>query len=158
MRMSHSRRQAVMRPLTCSLGNERDVSTAAGAQRPGQSPSGPRIRMCRGCCCGTTRKHPDVDHDGIAAVLEGATGPGAELVRVDCLWACDLSNVVVVNPTAQARQQGARPAWVAQVNTLERAQAIARWVRQGGPGVADPPDELEVHTAAGLRRLSSSGW
>jgi (2Fe-2S) ferredoxin len=115
--------------------------------------------MCRGCCCGTTRKHPDVDHDGIAAVIEGAIGSDAELVRVDCLWACDLSNVVVVNPTAEARRQGARPAWVAQVNTLERARAVAQWVRQGGPGVADPPDELgAVLTAAGLRRVSSAGW
>jgi hypothetical protein len=114
--------------------------------------------MCRGCCCGTTRKHPGVDHEGIAEVLERSTGPGAELVRVDCLWACDLSNVVVVNPTAQARRQGARPVWVAHVNTLELARAVAAWVRQGGPGVADPPDELEVHTAAGLRRLSSSAW
>jgi hypothetical protein len=115
--------------------------------------------MCRGCCCGTTRKHPDVDHDGIAEVLEGAIGPEAELVRVDCLWACDLSNVVVVNPTAEARRLGARPAWIAQVNTLECARAIAQWVRQGGPGVADPPDELgAVQTAAGLRRVSSAGW
>ncbi|PVG80693.1 hypothetical protein DDE18_21725 [Nocardioides gansuensis] len=115
--------------------------------------------MCRGCCCGTSRKHPEVDHDGIAEVLERAIGPDAELVRVDCLWACDLSNVVVVNPTAQARRQGARPAWVTQVNTLERARAVAQWVRQGGPGVADPPGDLgEVHTAAGLRRLSSGGW
>ena len=114
--------------------------------------------MCRGCCCGTTRKHPDVDHDGIAAILEEATGVDAELVRVDCLWACDLSNVVVVNPTAQARREGARPAWVAHVNTLEQARAVADWVRQGGPGVADPPHELAVQTAAGLRRVGSSGW
>ena len=114
--------------------------------------------MCRGCCCGTTRKHPGVDHEGIAEVLERSTGPGAERVRVDCLWACDLSNVVVVNPTAQARRQGARPVWVAHVNTLELARAVAGWVRQGGPGVADPPDELEVHTAAGLRRACSPGW
>ena len=114
--------------------------------------------MCRGCCCGTTRKHPDVDHDGIAEILERASGPEAELVRVDCLWACDLSNVVVVNPTAQARRQGARPVWVTHVNTLELARAVAGWVRLGGPGFADPPPELEVQTAAGLRRVSSSGW
>lgn len=114
--------------------------------------------MCRGCCCGTTRKHPEVDHDGIAEILQRATHPEAELVRVDCLWACDLSNVVVVNPTAEARRQGARPAWVAHVNTLERARAVADWVRQGGPGVADPPHELTVQTAAGLRRVCSPGW
>jgi hypothetical protein len=113
--------------------------------------------MCRGCCCGTTRKHPGVDHDAIAEVLEGATGPEAELVRVDCLWACDLSNVVVVNPSSEARRQGARPVWLAHVNTIESAMAVAQWVRLGGPGVADAPDDLQVHTAAGLRRVSSSG-
>lgn len=92
-------------------------------------------------------------------MLEHTIGTDAEVVRVDCLWACDLSNVVVVNPSAQARRQGARPAWVAHVNTLERARALATWVRHGGPGVADPPADLgDVHTAAGLRRVSSSGW
>ena len=115
--------------------------------------------MCRGCCCGTTRKHPDVDHEGIAAVLETAIGPDAHLVRVGCLWACDLSNVVVVNPAADARRQGARPAWVTRVNTVERAHALADWVRRGGPGTIDPPAELgEVMTAAGFRRVSSTTW
>jgi (2Fe-2S) ferredoxin len=115
--------------------------------------------MCRGCCCGTTRKHPDVDHDGIAEILENTIGPHAELRRVECLWACELSNVVVVNPAAQARRQGARPAWFTRVNTLERARDIALWVRQGGPGIADPSEELGVVlTAAELRRVSPPGW
>lgn len=107
-----------------------------------------RVRLCRGCCCGTARKHPDVDHDAIAAVLESATGPDAEVLRVDCLWACELSNVVVVNPAAQARQHGARPVWVEKVNTVERARAVAEWVRRGGPGVAEPPAELGVARTA----------
>ncbi|MFG2030067.1 (2Fe-2S) ferredoxin domain-containing protein [Streptomyces sp. NPDC048825] len=64
-----------------------------------------------------------------------------------------------MNPSAQVRRQGARPAWITEVNTLERARAIAAWVRRGGPGVADPSEELgQVHTAAGLRRVSSAGW
>jgi hypothetical protein len=103
---------------------------------------GPRVRMCRGCCCGTTSKHPNVDHDRIADILENELGPASELVRVDCLWACEHSNVVVVNPTANARQAGARPAWITQVNTPERAHALAAWVRHGGPGATEPPAEL----------------
>lgn len=76
---------------------------------------------------------------------------------MDCLWACDLSNVVVVNPSYAGRLAGARPAWVPEVNTLERARSLARWVRQGGPGVADPPADLgDLLTAAGLRRISNS--
>lgn len=104
--------------------------------------SGPRVRMCRGCCCGTARKHPDVDHARIAEILESETGPASTLVTVDCLWACGHSNVVVVNPTTQARRAGARPAWITQVNTSERAHALAAWIRAGGPGVADPPPEI----------------
>ena len=115
---------------------------------------GPRVRICRGCCCGTRRKHPDVDHDAIAEVLRDEIGERAELLAVDCLWACDLSNVVVVNPSASARSAGARPAWLARVDTVERARDIATWVRAGGPGAADPPAALgEIHTAAGLRRV-----
>jgi hypothetical protein len=100
--------------------------------------------MCRGCCCGTTEKHPDVDHDGIASVLDTMTGPGVELVRVDCLWACGHSNVVVVNPAPEARRRGARPAWIPRVNSIERARTLAAWVRAGGPGVAAPPPELGI--------------
>lgn len=130
----------------------------AHAAAPTSAP-GPRVRMCRGCCCGTERKHPEVDHDAIAEALERGIGPDAELLRVDCLWACDLSNVVVVNPAATARRSGARPAWVPGVNTVDRAGAVAEWVRRGGPGVAEVPASLgEVHTAAGVRRLAGNGW
>lgn len=126
------------------------TTSSASSVRSG---GGPRVRMCRGCCCGTARKHPDVDHDAISAMLEENIGPGAALVHVDCLWACDLSNVIVVNPAPAAREAGARPAWVPHVNTHERAAALARWVRDGGPGAADPPHELgEILNAAGLRR------
>lgn len=113
--------------------------------------------MCRGCCCGSRRKHPDVDHDAIARALGEGVGEDAELQAVDCLWACDLSNVVVVNPSTAARSAGARPAWITEVNTVERALSVAEWVRRGGPGAIEPPAELgEVHTAAGLRRISNT--
>lgn len=124
--------------------------------RPGQ---GPRIRMCRGCCCGTRRKHPDVDHDGIAGILAHESGSDAELVSTDCLWQCGLSNVVVVNPSAAARRAGARPVWIQKVNTLERARAIAEWVRQGGPGTAEPPDDLRDATPrSAVHRSPLAGW
>lgn len=125
---------------------------------PHRAGGGPRVRMCRGCCCGTVRKHPGVDHDAILATLEENIGPRAALVQVDCLWACDLSNVVVVNPAPAAREAGARPAWVPYVNTTGRAAALAQWVRDGGPGAAEPPHELsEILTAAGLRRAVAGG-
>ncbi|KUN75553.1 hypothetical protein AQJ64_41885 [Streptomyces griseoruber] len=115
--------------------------------------------MCRGCCCGTTRKHPDVDHDGIAEILTHNSGPDTELVRTECLWACELSNVVVVNPSPGARHAGTRPAWITHVNTIERAEALAAWVRDGGPGIAKPSPELgRIRTGAEIARTSNSGW
>jgi hypothetical protein len=112
--------------------------------------------MCRGCCCGTARKLPGVDHDGIAAVLEREIGPDAEVRRVECLWACERSNVVVINPAPSARRAGARPAWITEVNTVDRARAVADWVRRGGPGAASPPAELgAVRTATESRK---SDW
>lgn len=115
--------------------------------------------MCRGCCCGTTRKHPDVDHDGIAEILTHNSGPDTELVRTECLWACELSNVVVVNPSTEARHAGTRPAWITHVNTVERAEALAAWVRDGGPGIAEPPPELgRIRTGAEIARTSNTGW
>lgn len=103
---------------------------------------GPRVRMCRGCCCGTIRKLPDVDHSAIAQILENEIGPASDLVTSDCLWACEHSNVVVVNPAPTARRTGARAAWITEVNTLERAHTLAEWVRAGGPGKAELPAEL----------------
>src|SRR5262245_2592753 len=115
--------------------------------------------MCRGCCCGAERKHPDVDHDGIAEILAHESGRDAELVSTDCLWHCELSNVVVVSPSAAARRAGARPVWVQQVNTYERARALADWVRRGGPGVADLPDDLgDAGPRSAAHRSSPTGW
>lgn len=124
---------------------------------PNRDGSGPRVRMCRGCCCGTVRKHPDVDHDAIAAELDAATGVHNPVARVDCLWACEHSNVVVVNPAAEGRRRGARPAWVTQVNTVERARSLADWIRSGGPGIAEPPADLgPVRTGAEIQNGSST--
>ncbi|GAA4737456.1 hypothetical protein GCM10023350_21830 [Nocardioides endophyticus] len=129
--------------------------TVASLRTPSAG-GGPRVRLCRGCCCGTVRKHPDIDHDAIAALLESSIGEQSTLARVDCLWACDLSNVVVVNPSPAGREAGARPAWVPHVNTPARARLVARWVLDGGPGIATPPQELgEVLSAAGLRRIGA---
>lgn len=114
--------------------------------------------MCRGCCCGTERKHPDVDHDAIAAAIEDSPGRPISVVRVDCLWACEHSNVVVINPATEARQRGARPAWITQVNTLQRAEAVASWVRAGGPGHAPAPSELgPILTGADIHKRTT-GW
>jgi hypothetical protein len=102
----------------------------------------PRVRVCRDCCCGTPHKHPDVDHDALLDRLAGATH-GAAVVDVStCLLACEKSNVVVVQPSAAARRRGARPVWLREVLDVQAVDAIAGWVRSGGPGVAEVPPAL----------------
>ncbi|MFY1649964.1 hypothetical protein ACN27J_03605 [Solwaraspora sp. WMMB762] len=100
------------------------------------------MTVCRGCCCGTRRKHPDVDHDRQLDILRAAGS-----VRVsDCLNACDRSNVVVVQPAVLARRLGARPVWLGGVLDETALSIVVDWIAAGGPGLAAPPDRL-----AGLR-------
>ena len=97
--------------------------------------------LCRGCCCGTEDKHPDVDHAAQRRLLDAALrAAGGRLVVSDCLDACDRSNVVVVRP----RGRGApRPVWLGDVLDEQRTQAVAAWAEAGGPGAAALPEVLE---------------
>lgn len=100
------------------------------------------MRVCRDCCCGTLHKHPDVDHDALLDRLT-ATTQGAALVDAStCLLACEKSNVVVVQPSRVARRRGARPVWLREVLDTEAVDAIAGWVRAGGPGMSEVPSSL----------------
>lgn len=109
--------------------------------------------MCRGCCCGTVRKHPDTDHDAQLAALRAAAGSvGARVRVVDCLDACSHSNVVVVSPSAQGRAVGARPVWLEGVLDENVTAEVAAWVEAGGPGVADPPGLLDLAVFTPSRR------
>ena len=102
----------------------------------------PDVVLCRGCCCGTDEKHPDVDHAAQRAALESAVRTaGARLVVADCLDACDRSNVVVVRPRGRGRP---RPVWLGDVLDEARTQAVAAWATAGGPGAAALPEALET--------------
>lgn len=93
----------------------------------------PRVHVlvCRGCCCGTLRKHPDTDHQGQVAALREAVGTAA-VREVDCLGRCDRSNVVVV------RRRGAAAAWLGPVLTEAVTAAVADWAAAGAPEPAPP--------------------
>ena len=97
------------------------------------------LLLCRDCCCGSTDKHPDVDHDALRdALLSGAGRLDGVHVRVrvvDCLSQCDRSNVVLVRDFAT----GGRPhdTWLGQVLDLDSVEAVLRWAAVGGPL---PPD------------------
>jgi hypothetical protein len=62
------------------------------------------------------------------------------------------SNVAVVVPGRQARRAGARPVWLRWVLDDEATDAIAAWVRAGGPGRAALPALLELHWFRPARR------
>ncbi|WP_461008363.1 (2Fe-2S) ferredoxin domain-containing protein [Streptomyces capparidis] len=108
------------------------------------SPAGPapcRVTVCRDCCCGSA-KVPGVDHAERTAWLAGRVP-----VRISaCLDVCERANVVVVQPSARGRAAGGRPVWLGLVNDPEAFEDIAAWVEAGGPGVAEPPEVLELYT------------
>ena len=102
----------------------------------------PSVTVCRGCCCGTEKKHPDTDHDGQLTHLEQAAGPGRVRVVTDCLGACDRSNVVVVVPSPIGRLLGGRPTWVGQILDDRDNDDLTGWISAGGPGIAEPSPAL----------------
>lgn len=106
-----------------------------------------RIVVCRDCCCGS-RKVTGVDHAAQTERLREAAP-----VRVsDCLDVCDQANVIVVQPSAEGRAAGARPVWLGLVNDDAATEDIVSWVREGGPGVAPPPDILDLYALTPLAR------
>ncbi|MFB7914271.1 (2Fe-2S) ferredoxin domain-containing protein [Streptomyces sp. NPDC056061] len=127
------------------------MSRRAHQAAPARDTSGPTVSVCRGCCCGTP-KIPDVDHAGQLSGLRRALDAVATVRAVDCLDACEQANVVV-QPSAQGRRAGGRPVWLGLVNDADAARDIAAWVRAGGPGLADPPEILDLYTFRPSRRV-----
>jgi hypothetical protein len=103
------------------------------------------VTVCRGCCCGTVRKHPGIDHDGQVGRLRAAAGRQHRVRVSDCLNVCGESNVVVVQPAPEARRDGARPVWLGGILDDDVESRIAAWVTAGGPGVAPIPPALAAH-------------
>jgi hypothetical protein len=107
--------------------------------------STPTVTVCRGCCCGTTRKHPGFDHDAQLTRLRELLQDRANLRVTDCLGPCEKSNVIVVTPSSQGRGSGGRSTWLGSVLDTAAADELARWISAGGPGVAEPTHDLLQH-------------
>ncbi|MET7419960.1 hypothetical protein [Dactylosporangium sp. NPDC005555] len=88
------------------------------------------MTVCRDCCCGSPRKHPDVDHAGQVARLRAALGQ-AEVRVSGCLDACERSNIVVVHPTPAAGRAGARPVWLGYLLDDAVIGDLTAWVEAG---------------------------
>ncbi len=107
------------------------------------------VLMCRDCCCGSSKKHPGVDHDRLRDALVAGAGRARAHVRVrvvDCLLACDRSNVVLVRDFAA----GGRPqdTWLGGVLDIASVDAVVRWAEEGGP----VPTDLHDRVFARVRR------
>ncbi|WP_405763126.1 hypothetical protein OG234_32010 [Streptomyces sp. NBC_01420] len=113
-----------------------DTAEGRGAAK-GPAPS--RVVVCRDCCCGTV-KVPG-DHRSQTARLRSAVP-----IRVsECLDVCEQANVIVVQPSAEARRAGAKPVWLGLVNDPDATEDVIAWVEAGGPGVAPMPEILELY-------------
>jgi len=98
------------------------------------------VTVCRGCCCGTARKHPETDHEG---QLRQLAEVGVRVrVAADCLGPCEHSNVMVVHPSSVLRRQGARVVWLGGVHDSRLIVHIGRWAAQGGPGATVIPEAV----------------
>jgi (2Fe-2S) ferredoxin len=100
------------------------------------------IVVCRGCCCGTPDKRPEVDHAARLNRWErfARDRPTVATVRTSpCLGPCEHADVVVVLPSRAARRRGARPAWFGLVDDHALGRLLS-WVVEGGPGVVMPDD------------------
>ncbi|MER6912040.1 (2Fe-2S) ferredoxin domain-containing protein [Streptomyces sp. NPDC000594] len=107
------------------------------------------VVVCRGCCCGDARKHPGTDHEGqLRRVREAAAASGGRIAvrTTDCLGPCGQANVIVVQPSAEARRRGARATWIGWALDDDALDDILDWVRAGGPGCAELPAALALQT------------
>ncbi len=87
------------------------------------------VLLCRDCCCGTARKHQDVDHAAQEQRLQEACDRSrVTLRRTSCLNRCEVSNVVVVRTTHG-------PLWFGHVLDAELTEHIAMLIECG----ADEP-------------------
>ena len=94
--------------------------------------------LCRGCCCGTSAKHPRTDHDQQLLALEAAVAenPAVDLRVVDCLDECDRSNVAVVRRPAAPKSK--RDTWFGGLLAESNIRSFADWVAGGADDAALP--------------------
>jgi predicted metal-binding protein len=96
------------------------------------------VLVCRGCCCGTEGKHPDIDHrDHLARLLAAASmARSTKVWEVGCLGPCERSNVVVVRTEATRR-------WFGHLLRDDEIQMLVEWIERDAVG--PPPSGLALH-------------
>ncbi len=95
----------------------------------------PKVWVCRGCCCGTQRRHPGIDHDRLLQVARrGAKAAGARVEVTDCLGPCGQGNIVVV-------RVGGRIRWFRRMNDVASTAVLMDHLGARG-SLRDLPDGL----------------
>ena len=94
---------------------------------------GPRVLVCRGCCCGTTEKHPELDHEAQVEIISAV----APTRIMDCVGECANSNVIIVRP------KPAELVWFGGMTSPALTEALCRWIEDGAP--QPMPPILEDH-------------
>lgn len=88
------------------------------------------VLVCRGCCCGTSAKHPGTDHEAQQEALTAAAPPHVQVRVVDCLDVCDRSNVVVLRQGKGSKGD----TWLGGVLSARASEALVGWVAAGAQG------------------------
>lgn len=110
-----------------------------------------RLTVCRGCCCGTRKKVPGVDHKAQLARLSAIDDHAGRTVPVrtsKCLGICFQANVVVVQPSQAGHAAGAKPVWLGEMTEDKLLDALDDWIFDGGPGLAPLPAVLADHVTS----------
>ncbi|MCB5168941.1 (2Fe-2S) ferredoxin domain-containing protein [Streptomyces bambusae] len=103
--------------------------------------------VCRGCCCGSSRKNPGTDHARQLARLHAAAAESGGRLAVrtsDCLGPCAQANVIVIQPSGEGRQRGGRAVWVGWALDDDATDEVAAYALAGGPGIAPLPPALDL--------------
>jgi hypothetical protein len=104
----------------------------------GAGVDGPVVALCLGRSCASSAGAAAAEASVSAAVRET---PGAVLVTTGCLGPCALAAVAAVAHRSRSQECSGRTLWLAGVHDAERQDALATWVRAGGPGPSAEPDD-----------------
>jgi hypothetical protein len=102
--------------------------------------SGPLLALCTGQRCAALRRLAGTA--GTVAQLGAAVRAtaGAVLVTTDCLGRCEVASLVGIARHHGPSGQMGRTVWLAGTERTDRAEALRRWVIDGGPSRLDRPD------------------
>lgn len=88
------------------------------------------VHVCRDCCCGTWRKHPEVDHSAQLETLTRTVDslPGGQIKTTKCVGECRHSNVLIIRRFLHGRTL---TTWLGNILRERQTLALCQWLTQG---------------------------